>query len=119
MRGQELRKLFQVPDNSVLKDKKFRNHFEHFDERLDKWSRSQQSSQWSLMDGWISYGGVRFSGKPETLLRIFHADCLTLTFYDEQYDLGAVIAAIGELQDKVHRKAYELKNERDAKRSEE
>lgn len=115
-RGKRLRELFRVEEDSLLKDRKFGNHFEHFDERLDTWSKSQKDGSFSLMDGWISYSGVQFSGEPETLLRIFHAEDLTLTFYGERYELGAVIDAISNLQEKVHQKAYELKAEHNAER---
>lgn len=35
-RGERLRKMLKVK-NSILSDRKFRNHFEHYDERIEEW----------------------------------------------------------------------------------
>ena len=36
-RGVELRASLSVGEHSLLRPRTFRNHFEHFDERLEKW----------------------------------------------------------------------------------
>lgn len=35
LRGEKLRNSYEIPTNSVLKERGFRNHMEHFDENLD------------------------------------------------------------------------------------
>lgn len=42
-RGICLRKLFEVDGKNCLKDRKLRNHLEHYDERLDEWRRTSTS----------------------------------------------------------------------------
>ena len=36
-RGKYLRDLLGVDENNLLADRTFRNHFEHYDERIDEW----------------------------------------------------------------------------------
>ena len=89
-------------DFEVLKDKKFRNHFEHFDDRLDKWAKTQEVSRTAPVDGWVTYGKANFIIEKESLLRIFDATESTVLFYGEKYPLEPVIEAIKKLQIKVH-----------------
>ncbi|GAA0882849.1 hypothetical protein GCM10009120_14460 [Sphingobacterium siyangense subsp. cladoniae] len=48
LRGQKLRKLLGVEDNNPLASRKFRNHFEHYDERIEEWFES--NSQGAYID---------------------------------------------------------------------
>lgn len=36
-RGVRLRKMLNISDDNILRDRTFRNHFEHYDERIAKW----------------------------------------------------------------------------------
>jgi hypothetical protein len=36
-RGERLRKMLSISDDNILRDRTFRNHFEHYDERIEKW----------------------------------------------------------------------------------
>lgn len=40
LRGEKLRESYQIDDSNILKNRKFRNHIEHFDERLDLFLKS-------------------------------------------------------------------------------
>ena len=46
-RGERLRELLKVDDNNILSDRKFRNHFEHYDERIEKWFQGKSSAVYS------------------------------------------------------------------------
>ncbi len=35
--GERLRELLKVDDNNILSDRSLRNHFEHYDDRIEKW----------------------------------------------------------------------------------
>lgn len=43
-RGQVLRKLLNVDDQNLLSDRKIRNHFEHYDERIEDWFEDNNSA---------------------------------------------------------------------------
>jgi hypothetical protein len=104
-RGKRLRSLVSASDITVLEDKKFRNHFEHFDERLDKWAEHPTKP---LLDGWIAYNGANFSlDENESMLRTFDAKNFTVFFYGEKYPLEPLIEAINKLQARVHSVARE------------
>ncbi len=42
-RGETLRRTLQLDSDSPLASREFRNHFEHFDERLEEWGISPRS----------------------------------------------------------------------------
>lgn len=41
-RGEKLRSMLRVKDDSPIRDKGLRNYLEHFDEHLDKWAKTQE-----------------------------------------------------------------------------
>lgn len=114
-RGSRLRAILSVPDTSILRDKKFRNHFEHFDERLDKWAESQKTSPSGLIDGWVAYSKVNFETETVGLLRVFDATDFSLMFYGERYALEPVMKAVSQLQAKVQAVARERLDQKKAK----
>ena len=42
-RGKQLRELLGIDDDNLLSDRTFRNHFEHYDERIEEWFDSNDS----------------------------------------------------------------------------
>jgi len=106
-RGEELRKVLQVPINSPIQNKKFRNHFEHYDERIERWASSSKRKIISDMN--ISVGG--FSAIPD----LDPIDCmrnldispdrknLKLTFHGESYDLTMTMHAVKELHERARK----------------
>ncbi len=43
-RGKQLRELLGIDDDNLLSDRTFRNHFEHYDERIEEWFDSNNSA---------------------------------------------------------------------------
>ena len=37
LRGEKLRQLLKVENDNLLSDREFRNHFEHYDDRIEQW----------------------------------------------------------------------------------
>lgn len=50
-RGAELRASLSVDDDSPLEPRTFRNHFEHFDERLEQWATSSERRNFADSNG--------------------------------------------------------------------
>ena len=106
-RREELRKVLQIPKNSLVQNRDFRNHFEHYNERLEKWVSSSKRKNISDMN--ISVGG--FSAIPD----LDPIDCmrnldisrdrenLTLTFQGETYDLTMTMHAVKELHERARK----------------
>jgi len=98
-RGEELRKSLDIKDDSPIKQRTFRNHFEHFDERLEKWATS--SKRHNFVDSNIGPHNMVEGVDPEDILRNFDPICWTLTFGGNKYELKPIIEAIYELYSKV------------------
>lgn len=95
-RGEQLRKLLGIDDNSLLSDRTFRNHFEHYDERIEEWFSDNGSAV---------YADLRIDSiepTPWSLPRFFHRSynptSQVLSFRNESIDLAAVVAALAEIR---------------------
>jgi len=97
-RGKQLRGLIGVDDHHLLSDRTFRNHFEHYDERIEDWFDGNDSAVY--MDQRID----PLERSPCSLPRLFHRSynpvSQVLTFRDESIDLAAVLAALAEIREK-------------------
>ena len=108
-RGEELRRSLAIGDkHSVLKPRTLRNHFEHYDVRLEQWAaRSEQRSLHDL--SMRSSGSADESGSatvgsnidPGDQMRAFDADSNTVTFRGEAYQLQPIIDAVRDVRSKV------------------
>jgi hypothetical protein len=97
-RGKHLRDLLGVDDDNLLSDRTFRNHFEHYDERIEKWVESNNSAVY--MDSRIN----PFEPTPLSLPQLFHRSynptSKTLSFRGESIDLAAVLAELSKIREK-------------------
>ena len=97
-RGKQLRKQLGVADDNLLADRTFRNHFEHYDERVEEWFEGSNSAVY--MDSIID----PFESTPLSLPQFFHrrynSTSRTLSFRNESISLPAVLAALATIRDK-------------------
>lgn len=98
-RGKELRESLSISDNSPLESREFRNIFEHFDERLEKWATA--SGHLAFADS--NVGPINMIGnfEPKDYMRHFDHTNSTLIFRGDLYELQPVIDAIQELWQKA------------------
>ena len=94
-RGSELRKSLSVEDNSPLEPRTFRNHFEHFDERIEQWASS--SERRNFVDSNVGPPGMIVGIDPRDYLRNFDTSKFAVTFRGDIYILGPLIGAIESL----------------------
>jgi hypothetical protein len=95
-RGERLRALLKVSDNNILSDRKFRNHFEHYDDRIEKWFKGKSSAVYSdlAIDPFKStFGNVHSNHH-----RAYDPLTQTLTFRGESFDLAAVLKELKEIR---------------------
>lgn len=98
-RRKPLRESLEVPDDSPLKSRAFRNHFDHFDERLE-----QQFEDW-VADGYRVGISDTFVGDIDELeigdlaLRNFDTRTKTLTFRGEKLALAPLFAHLVVLEE--------------------
>ena len=112
-RGKLLRKSLFVKDDSPLKARKFRDHFTHFDERLDDWALSSESHDYADSNVGITPGkGVVFwFAEGEYLRNIFRTDYpfeFAVTFRGETLSLPPIIEAVQELAQKAEAESQDL-----------
>ncbi len=95
-RGKKLREIFSLEDNSPLNSRTLRNHFEHFDERLDNLVASRQNIRADLNIGNIK----TFAGnlKPEDYLRHYDPTTKTVYFKGDKFSILPIIKEIIKLQ---------------------
>ncbi len=97
-RGKQLRELLGVDGSNLLSDRSFRNHFEHYDERIEDWLDNNDTAVY--MDSRID----PFEPTPWSLPCLYHRSynpsSQTLSFRNESIDLAAVLAALAEIREK-------------------
>lgn len=94
-RAVELRQSLCVDDNSPLEPRHFRNHFEHFDERLEAWAT--KSKRRNLVDSCVGPADFISVIDPEDYLRNFDTSSYGVTFQGDVYQLQPIVDAVVEL----------------------
>lgn len=98
-RGTELRASLSVTDDSPLEPRTFRNHFEHFDERLEQWATS--SERLNFVDCNVGPPEMIAGMDPEDFLRNFDTSNFAITFRGDVYHLEPIISGILDLWKKA------------------
>ena len=97
-RGKILRTLLNVDDRNLLADRNLRNHFEHYDERIEKWFEENCSAVY--MDLRIDPFKSIWGPNPANFHRGYNPMTQTLTFRGESVDLAAILKALEEIRHK-------------------
>ncbi len=93
-RGIQLRRLLKIQDDNPIADRKFRDHFEHYDERLEKWTEKRRGYFDFVMNPSMQSFGQ------QNVSRGYDVDNSTLFFQGETLDLNAVVEALKEIKSK-------------------
>jgi len=99
-RGRHLRNLLGVDDDNLLSDRTFRNHFEHYDERIEEWIESKNSAVY--MDSRIDPFELTTLSLPQLFHRSYNPISKTLSFRGESIDIAAVLAELAKIREKCH-----------------
>jgi len=98
-RAEELKKSLGVSEDSPLVPRTFRNHFEHFDERLENWANT--SKRQNFVDSNVGPTGMISGIEPQDYLRNFDPSKATVTFRGDEYQLQPIVNAILELHQRA------------------
>jgi hypothetical protein len=98
MRGERLRTVLNVDNRNLLSDRKFRNHFEHYDARIEEWFEKNHSAVY-VDPGIDSFESI-WGSNPVNRHRFYNPSTQTLTFRGESVDLGALLHALEEIRHK-------------------
>lgn len=86
LRGETLRNELEMQNNSYIKRRRFRNHLEHYDERIDNWY--DNSNQKSMVDFYTIDNKSAIVGlNDEDYFRGFNPSEMILYFHGQEYRL--------------------------------
>lgn len=93
IRGERLRELLKVDANSILANRKFRNHFEHYDERIEEWFTNRPNGLYKdlAINPWPREG---FDNNEH---RGYNSFDNSIVFRGERLDLNKVLVALVEV----------------------
>lgn len=97
-RGKQLRELLGVDDLNILSNRTFRNHFEHYDERIEDWCKNKNSALYKDLS--INPFEPTLFSLPQVVHREYNSSEQTLTFRDESINLKLVLDALDEIHEK-------------------
>lgn len=99
VRGIRLRKLLNVDDTNPLSDRKFRNHFEHYDERVDEWCSNTYRGVYDdlSMNPHLNFGVL--GQVPHFTHRGYNSFNNTVVFRDEVLDLNQLLYSLKAIYD--------------------
>jgi hypothetical protein len=95
-RGENLRKLLNIESENLLSDRRFRNHFEHYDERVEDWYTNTPSAVYTDLAMNPDLYGTSYT---KSYHRGYNTYNNTLVFRDETLDLAALLNAIKRIQE--------------------
>lgn len=87
--------VLDIDDNNVLSDRKLRNHFEHYDERIEDWISSTHSSVY--VDQIIGSPPGFLRQFPQNAHRGYDPSTQTLTFRGESLSLASILGALDQI----------------------
>ncbi len=102
-RGDSLRRLLCVPDDSPLKARALRNHLEHFDERLDEWKAT--SKRQNLVSDYIGPPGEIAGIDTSDRMREYDPTTGIFSFRGEVFRILELADAVAELTPKAEKMA--------------
>lgn len=107
-RGRVLREGLGVPGSHVLQSRTLRDHFEHFDERLDDWAKNSPNR--NLIDNMIgprsAIGGDAITDGD--IMRMFEPDTKRLVFRGQPFDVQALVDGVIDIQRRADERLAEL-----------
>jgi len=97
-----LRESLGVADESALKETGMRNHYEHYDERLDRWwAESEKHSHVEIIGPNSEVLGI----DPIDRLRRYAINARIAYFWGEDFDIGAIVDEVQRLLPRVQEEA--------------
>lgn len=94
-RGVRLQKMLNISDDNILRDRTFRNHFEHYDERIA--TQFKNGANGLYIDLAMN---PDFSFSAQSTNRGYNTINKTVVFRGQKFDLGKLNTAMSEILEK-------------------
>lgn len=108
MRGAHLRSSLDIGKTHGLRNRDLRDHFEHYDERLDDWAENSPNK--NIVDNMIgprrAIGGDAI--KDSDIMRLYDPATKQLVFRGESFDMQALVAAVEDVKGKALKRHEEI-----------
>lgn len=98
LRGEHLRQALGISDDHPLRVRVLRDHLEHFDEHLDRWS--QETTHGGIVDlhiGPTSFISGEAIGRGD-FLRVYEPERKVFTFRGDEFDIQQLVSATEEVK---------------------
>jgi len=89
IRAERLRKLLSINEDNLLSKRSIRDHFEHYDERIDEWFKDKKSAVYT--DNVIELPKPKWADFPNNYHRSYNPITRILTFRGESINLSRVM----------------------------
>jgi hypothetical protein len=108
-RARDLRADFGLSDHHILRERRLRDHLEHFDERLDDWRMN--SVHHNVVDDYIGRVGVISGITKADTMRTLDPGMMVFSFRGEPFNLQQIATAIREILSSADRLQAELRDQ--------
>lgn len=98
-RCNHLRTLLEVDDTAPFAARTVRNHFEHFDERLDEWAEKSQNRV--FCDTNIASAGSITGLNPEDYMRNLDPAAMEIHFRGDKFELIPLVSSVQALRERA------------------
>jgi hypothetical protein len=111
-RGEALRRLLAIPSNHTIQARTLRDHFEHFDERLDEWAERSKNRDIvrRLLGPRSAIGGDAI--QDEDIIDHYDPATKVYAFRGEKFDIQLIAAGLDDLYAKIGAHLSELEQRR-------
>ena len=97
IRGENLRRFLKIENNNPLSSRKFRNHFEHYDERIEEYFKDHSDGVYTDLAMNPSLNSGILGDGPLDTHRGYNSFNNTLVFRGETFDLDSVLTALEDI----------------------
>ena len=99
IRGERLRQWLKVENDNPLSNRKFRNHFEHYDERVEEWFNNKSGGVYIDLAMNPSLRSQFFNDPPLNTHRGYNSFNNSVVFRGETLYLDELLTAISDILD--------------------
>ena len=99
-RSKTIKKFLDFDDGHVLKERRLRDHLEHYDERLDDWG--ENSEHRNIVTDMIGDPGAIVGIDERDRMRTFNPNGAKYIFRGEEFDVQTIASAVDELLKKLN-----------------